>query len=539
MVAIPMQQIEISLLASVLNFKSRMSEDFIQEMKVRSASLEQKFTSGLARKLGSVLLVCLTILIPVEIVLYQKTYEDEWDKLKTQVRKQLSVIANLAVMGLDIEAHTEIFGPGDEELDEFISIRNYLRLVKQKADLSTEILTFRLEDASKRLAKFVVMTNDFSYVGSTYEYPIAMEQTIFKGEPAYTDFYESKSETGGKWMSAFAPFKEPDSEHFCVLEIDIKSDDYIKQFEKKMRWLKLRMILQAATITMLFLLIYYLIYRSVSANMRRLIGDPLASVIEFVERIGGGNLLSSLMIRSGDELELLGNSLNQMTSDLRQRETMRKFLTGMEMKEVSEISSGNKQMSYRGEKKSVTILFSDIRSFTTICEKSDPQLIIESLNFYFGKMLPIIEANGGSLDKLIGDAVMAVFESSDGYADADAGIRAAIEMQASMQHYRKEMLELGMPEFHIGIGVNTGISVIGNLGAKDQLSRTVLGDAVNLAARVEGLSKEGKQSRILFTENTKSQMKRDLPHQFLMETIVKGKSEPIKIYELDELVLNQ
>lgn len=538
MAAILMQQIEIFLLAWGYNSRYPMDEDFINEMKVRSASLEQKFTSGLARKLGSVLLVCLIILIPVEIVLYQKTYDDEWDKLKTQVRKQLSIIANLAVMGLDIEAHAEIFGPGDEELDEFIAIRKHLRQVKQKANLSTEILTFRLENAEKRLAKFVVMTNDHAYVGSTYEYPVAMEKTLFEGEPAYTDFYETKSESGGKWMSAFAPFQEPDSENFCVLEIDIKSDDYIRQFERKMRWLKLRMILQALTIIMLFFLIYYLLYRSVSANMRRLIGEPLALVIEFVERIGGGNLLSSLLIRSGDELEVLANSLNQMTSDLRQRETMSKFLTGMEMKEVSEISSGNKQMSYRGEKKSVTVLFSDIRGFTTICEKSDPQLIIESLNFYFGKMLPIIEANGGSLDKLIGDAVMAVFESSDGYDDADAGIKAAIEMQSSMQHYRKEMLELGMPEFYIGIGVNTGVSVVGNLGAKDQLSRTVLGDAVNLAARVEGLSKEGKQSHILFTENTKLQMNQDVPHEFLMETVVKGKSEPIKIYEIDGQVLS-
>ena len=148
-------------------------------------------------------------------------------------------------------------------------------------------------------------------------------------------------------------------------------------------------------------------------------------------------------------------------------------------------------MSYEGEKKSVTVLFSDIRGFTTICEKSDPKLIIDSLNFYFGKMVPIVEEHGGSIDKLIGDAVMAAFESKEDYHDASAGLMAAIQMQAAMAEYRRQMKSLGMPEFYIGIGVNTGVSVVGNLGAKDQVSRTVLGDSVNLAARVESLSKQG------------------------------------------------
>ena len=271
--------------------------------------------------------------------------------------------------------------------------------------------------------------------------------------------------------------------------------------------------------------------------MRRLVAEPLSYVLDFVARVGKGNLLSSVMIRSGDELEVVGDSLNQMVSGLRQRETMSKFLTGMELKEVQEISSGHKSMSYEGEKKSVTVLFSDIRGFTTICEKSDPKLIIDSLNFYFGKMVPIVEEHGGSIDKLIGDAVMAVFESSEDYHDASAGLMAAIQMQAAMTEYRRQMTSLGMPEFYIGIGVNTGVSVVGNLGAKDQVSRTVLGDSVNLAARVESLSKQGKQSNILFTEFTLDQLKTPPKYDFLMETIVKGKSEPVKIYEVSETVI--
>lgn len=507
------------------------------DINVREATLEQKFTKGLVHQLAVVLCLSLMVLVPVEIWLYSETESNEYEQLKNGARLGLKSLANIAVMGIDPEAHAEIFDPGDEQLDEFIKIRDHLLEVRKRAELKSHIYTLRLDDADKRIAKFVVMTNPKTYVGTGYIYPPEMEKAIFLGIPTYTDIYESSSVAGGYWMSAFAPFMEPDSGTYCILEIDISLDELKARYEAKMQWLRWRMILQGIAIVLVFMLIYYLIYRNVSGNMRRLVAEPLSYVLDFVARVGKGNLLSSVMIRSGDELEVVGDSLNQMVSGLRQRETMSKFLTGMELKEVQEISSGHKSMSYEGEKKSVTVLFSDIRGFTTICEKSDPKLIIDSLNFYFGKMVPIVEEHGGSIDKLIGDAVMAVFESKEDYHDASAGLMAAIQMQAAMTEYRRQMTSLGMPEFYIGIGVNTGVSVVGNLGAKDQVSRTVLGDSVNLAARVESLSKQGKQSNILFTEFTLDQLKTPPKYDFLMETIVKGKSEPVKIYEVSETVI--
>ena len=255
--------------------------------------------------------------------------------------------------------------------------------------------------------------------------------------------------------------------------------------------------------------------------------------------MGEGDLDVKVEINSGDELEALSQTFNGMVSGLRQKETMTKFLSGMALKEVEAISDGDKELEYGGEKKLITVLFSDIRSFTTISETADPATIIRALNYYFQRQIPCITAQGGFLDKLIGDCIMAVFEHEENYNGADAAMRAAIAMQAGLASIRKEMRDQNMPEFHVGFGINTGVAVVGNVGALNQVSRTVLGDAVNLAARVESLSKEGRDSHILFTEFTLDAMQSKVKHEFLQKTVVKGKSVPVSIFEVGSAELEQ
>jgi adenylate cyclase len=271
----------------------------------------------------------------------------------------------------------------------------------------------------------------------------------------------------------------------------------------------------------------------------RSIVQPLQVLTSAFRDVGEGNLETQVSIHSGDELENLSNTFNDMVLGLRKKETMSKFLTGMEMEEVDAISAGTKDISMFGDKRTISILFCDIRSFTTLCENYDPKIIINSLNYFFDQLIPLIEEHGGSLDKLIGDCIMAVFENREDYNGADGALQAAMAMQARLKTLRPQMEAVGMPEFHVGFGVNTGECVVGNVGTSDQLSRTVLGDAVNLAARVESLSKEGKSTCVLFTEYTKQSLRLKVEHSFLMETIVKGKSVPVSIYEVEESELDR
>jgi class 3 adenylate cyclase len=299
----------------------------------------------------------------------------------------------------------------------------------------------------------------------------------------------------------------------------------LKGFQKKRQ----QLLLISGMVVSLVLLLTIGISFLTSNNIVR----PLQDLSTAFYQVGEGNLDVIVDIRSGDELEALSQTFNGMVSGLRQKKTMTKFLSGMALKEVEAISEGGKELEYGGEKKLISVLFSDIRSFTTLSENADPATIIRALNYYFQRQIPCITSEGGFLDKLIGDCIMAVFEHEDDYNGADAAMRAAITMQAGLATIRAEMIAQSMPEFHVGFGINTGIAVVGNVGAMDQVSRTVLGDTVNLAARVESLSKEGRESHILFTEYTLEAMQTKIDHEFLMKTVVKGKSIPVSIFEVE------
>ena len=459
--------------------------------------------------------------------------------MKYNLGQSLLNSAKLAALAIEASDHVEVFSSSDHELVEFQRMRATLRKIQKEIGLKEEIYTLRIDEDDHKQAQFVVMTGETPYIGRAYSPPNTMTQVFLKGEATYTDVYESSSDEKKRWMSAFAPIQEPDSDLFAILEIDISVEDVLAKHEMDMAYL--RVILTARTLffLVLFIIIYWLFARILHKGIDVLVDKPLNIVGKFVHVVGEGNLDEKLEIESGDEFEVLGNSLNNMVLGLKAKRAMSRFLTDMTLQEVDEISQGKTQ-SLSGTKKLVSTLFSDIRGFTTISEHNPPDLVVDALNYYFESVIPIIEKHGGSLDKIIGDAVMAVFVTTFDLEDdivfngADAAVKASLEMQQKLHDIRGNMLEKGMPEFFVGYGVNTGEAIVGNVGTQQVMSRTVFGDSVNLAARVESLSKEGKTSKILMTEYTKDQLSLSFENEFLMETIVKGKSYPVKIYELNE-----
>jgi adenylate cyclase len=272
-----------------------------------------------------------------------------------------------------------------------------------------------------------------------------------------------------------------------------------------------------------------------NAALSRRIVRPIRELTLAFTAVGRGDLSVQVKVDTGDEVQMLAETFSEMVIGLRERANVSRYLTGMEMDAVKSAVEKNTEVSQGGNKKIVSVLFSDIRSFTTMCEKCDPALVIESLNYYFNALIPIIEANGGSLDKLIGDCIMAVFEDSPGHNSADNAVKAAIEMQRKAKQIEVEMESKGYLKFLAGFGVNSGMAVVGNIGTADQMSRTVLGDSVNLAARIEALSKEGKHTGVLCSEYTVELLRGEWPLELLMETTVKGKTQPVKIYEVTKL----
>lgn len=185
-----------------------------------------------------------------------------------------------------------------------------------------------------------------------------------------------------------------------------------------------------------------------------------------------------------------------------------------------------------GQSSVATVLFSDIRSFTTLTEELGPQATVSLLNEYFTIMVDCIQYEGGMLDKFIGDAVMAVFGTPMSHADdEDRAVRAAISMLRELNGYNVRRASEGKKEIDIGIGINTDSIVSGNIGSPRRMDYTVIGDGVNLASRLEGACKQ-YHARLLVSESTFKKLRGTYRSREIDRVIVKGKTQPVGIFEI-------
>jgi len=200
---------------------------------------------------------------------------------------------------------------------------------------------------------------------------------------------------------------------------------------------------------------------------------------------------------------------------------------------LNELLKDPKKVSLGGEEKELTILFSDIRGFTSLSEKLEPQELFDILNDYFSAMTDKILRNEGVLDKYIGDAIMAFWGAPmESENQADHAVQAALEMIEALEKFNKKLKEEKGVEINIGIGIYTGKAIVGNLGSETRFDYTAIGDSVNAASRIEGLTKD-YDAKIIIGENTKNQLKKQYKLRDLGATMVKGKAESLNIYAVD------
>ena len=199
---------------------------------------------------------------------------------------------------------------------------------------------------------------------------------------------------------------------------------------------------------------------------------------------------------------------------------------------VNEILKDPSKLKLGGDRKNLSVLFSDIRGFTSISEKLTPEELVHLLNEYMTAMTEIIFKYGGLLDKYIGDSIMAVFGAPlDQQDHALRACRTGIEMMDALRGLREKWAAEGRPYVDIGIGINTGDMVVGNMGSRMRFDYTVMGDSVNLASRLEGTNKE-YGTNIIISEFTHAQVREELICRELDAIRVKGKERPVRIFEL-------
>ncbi len=267
------------------------------------------------------------------------------------------------------------------------------------------------------------------------------------------------------------------------------------------------------------------------------VSRPVLRLVEASSLIEAGQFELDMANDTHDELGLLTESFVHMGRGLRERERAKDTLGKFVNKEIAEQALKG-ELKLGGTRKTATIFFADIRSFTAISERLSPEAVVEFLNAYMTSMVACIEKTGGFVNKFIGDAIMGVWgaplSAGSPRDDALAAVKAMILMRYALLEFNKGRGGEELPLIRNGSGVNTGPCIAGQIGSMQRMEYTVIGDAVNLASRIEALNKPFGTD-ILVSEDTYALLKDKLVVQAMPAITVKGKTAPLVIYAVIKL----
>ncbi len=246
-----------------------------------------------------------------------------------------------------------------------------------------------------------------------------------------------------------------------------------------------------------------------------------------------GVWLNMLQPLAGMALALFAGTTYRYFVEDREKRVVKKLFGRYVSKDVyDQLLAHPDRAELGGKRREMSVLFSDIRGFTTVTEKGNPEDLVSQLNEYFSRMVHVVFLHKGTVDKFVGDMVMALFGAPlDDPGHAEHAVAAAIDMVRELGLLNQKWAAEGRPQLDIGVGINSGDMIAGNIGSSSIMSYTVIGDNVNLGSRLESLNKDYR-TRIIISEATRIRLKEHYDIRPLGEVVVKGKTRPVAIFEV-------
>ena len=267
----------------------------------------------------------------------------------------------------------------------------------------------------------------------------------------------------------------------------------------------------------------------VSAVLAARVTRPVAQLVRGARRIERGDYGSPVVLAQRDELGALATSFNAMMKGLAERDRVRDLLGRVVAPEIAE-ELLSREIALGGEERRVSVLFADVRGFTGLSEREDPQRLVTILNTFLTAVSTAVENNGGVIEEYMGDGAKALFGAPVAHADdARRAVLAGLALQASLPAINAQLAELGAEPLAIGIGIHTGAVVAGRMGSLARLKYTVVGDSVNLAARLEGLTARYGVA-IIVSDDTRGECP-GIVFRELDRVRVSGRDKPVVIHE--------
>lgn len=283
----------------------------------------------------------------------------------------------------------------------------------------------------------------------------------------------------------------------------------------------------------LLITITILISLFISIVMARDVARSAGELVRALKQVASGALDTHVAVTTTDEFSALYDGFNRMTNGLQERERLRDAFGRYIAPELAD-DVMRRGVQLGGQIVRATVLFADLRGFTTISSAMSPEEVVGLLNGYFAAVEPVIQREGGWINKFGGDSLLAVFGTPVPHADhARRALRAALDLQQAVAEFNQRQHAAGQPSVRVGVGIHTGELVAGNVGSPSRMEYTVIGDIVNVASRIDGLNKEFDTDILVSAEALAAAgdgfaaQARALP-----PTLVKGKAEPIRVYAL-------
>lgn len=449
--------------------------------------------------------------------------------LRAQIGTTALSIAATASALLDGDLHATLVDPADAQGEAYKNLEAKLRKVRdanRRDDVQLKfVYTTTPSPKDEGVVLFAVDAEeegpDKSLLGDIYkqkDVPGTIP-TSFEENQVQPVFIEDQ---WGTWLTANSPLRSSAGNSVGVVSVDIDA----KRVIERLNTLKI-IGLSALSISILFaigLAIYF------SNTMAR----PLKELRRAVNAIGEGKLETRLDTSSGDEFAEVALAVNEMAAGLQQRDifkgTLVRYMSGQLAEKI--LSSG-KIPDLKGERRKITVLFADVRGFTSLSEKLPPENVFALLNDYFDKMIEEISKNHGMLNKFMGDGLMAVFGAieEDLYQEENA-IKAALGMRRALDGMRERFQIERQVDLKIGIGINTGVALVGNIGSNQRMEFTAIGDTVNLGSRLESATKEFGTD-IIVSEYTYVAARTQFQFRSLGPLTIRGREEPVTAYAVE------
>ncbi len=450
------------------------------------------------------------------------------DQLRQQMDSTAMSIAATTALLVDPELHEAIRVPGDQSGPAYQKLEQILRKARdanRRNDLNVRfIFTLRPINGDPTKMEFVVDADepgpDKSAVGEKYSFKGDGIQAIPLNQTAVQPGFIQ--DNWGTWLEGYAPIRDQTGKTIAVLGVDLKASDVVHS---------LNLLLLSGGVALGISVILGL---GLAVLLARWMAKPLAEVESALQAVGQGKLDTYLEVNGQDEFGKMAYTINKMVEGLRQRENLKKSLVSYVSSHVAEsILTSGRVPELKGERRRITVLFSDVRNFTTLSEKLPPEQVVKFLNEYFSRMIDIIFENQGTLDKFIGDGIMAFFGAPlDDEQQEVHAIKAAIQMRKALSELQEKWRKENFLDIRVGIGIHTGPAIVGNIGSEGKMQYTAIGDTVNLSSRLESATKHFGVD-ILVSEDSFTAVKDQFKFSPLQPVQVKGREAAVMVYAVE------